>query len=339
MTASAPFSRGSAVKPRSRGGPILIGALVVDSIGGGLFLPLGLIYFTRVTDVPLTKVGILLSVANLLQFPIPLLAGFLADRFGALPFVILAQGLQAAGNLTAGFVRGPVGIFVAATLLAVGVRLFWSTVFTAIADYVDGSTRRRTKDYWYAWAGMSRTAGLGFGGLITGLVIAGPGTDPATLRRIAFAAALCYVIAAVTIVVAVRAPHARADSEPEKLAGYGPLLRDRPYLGFTLVNAVFALSSMMLPLALPTVVLTQLRGPTWLVSGVLVGNTIIVSVVTAPIIGRLRPFRRTRLLVTAATLWTVWALIMATLHGSSAGVVVTLVVASLFFCSASVIQG
>jgi hypothetical protein len=74
----------------SRGAPILLGALVVDSIGNGLFLSLTLVFFIELTDVPLGVLGLLCSLANGLALPVPILAGSLTDRWGALPLVIAA---------------------------------------------------------------------------------------------------------------------------------------------------------------------------------------------------------------------------------------------------------
>ncbi|MEV0729289.1 MFS transporter [Polymorphospora sp. NPDC050346] len=330
--------RTTTTPPRSRGGAVLIGALVVDSIGNGLFLPLGLIFFTRVTDVPLALVGVLLSVANLMQLPVPLVAGALADRFGARPLVVLAQVLHAAGYLAAGLVTGPAGILVAAVLTALGVRFFWSTIFTLIADYVDGRPGTTSRDYWYGWASMSRTAGLGIGGVLTGIVIASPGTDADVFRMIAFGAAACFAVAAVVIAVAVRAPGGTAHGTAT-LAGYRELLRDRPYLGLIGVNAVFALSTIMLALALPTVVVIQLDAPAWLVSGILVGNTVVVSLVTAPVVLRLRPYRRTRVLAVAALLWASWSVPLAVLRpGQSWWVVPVLAGATVLYTAASVVH-
>jgi MFS family permease len=124
----------------SRGGAVLIAALAVDSLGNGLFLPLSLVYFVELTEAPLALVGVLLTIANAVTLPIPVWVGTLADRFGALPLVVGAQLLQAVGFLAYAWVTGPVGILVSSALVAVGVRFFWSAVFTAIADYVDGST-------------------------------------------------------------------------------------------------------------------------------------------------------------------------------------------------------
>ena len=49
---------------RSRGGLVLVAALAVDSIGNGLFAPLSLVYFVRLTDVPLPLVGVGCSASS-----------------------------------------------------------------------------------------------------------------------------------------------------------------------------------------------------------------------------------------------------------------------------------
>lgn len=308
---SAAFS--PRLESKSRGGPVLIAALVVDSIGNGLFLPLGLIFFTRITSVSLALIGVLLSVANLMQLPIPVLAGPLVDRFGGRPLVVLAQVLQAVGYLAAGLATGPAGILVSAVLTAVGVRVFWSSIFTLVADYADGRDSPYSKDQWYGWTNMCRTAGLGIGGVLTGLVLADPQNNSHMFRMIAFGTAACFTIAAVTIGLLVRAPRAK-QHDVAALQGYRSLFRDIPYLVLVLVNAIFALSTMMLALALPTLVLIHLHAEAWLVSGLLVGNTVVTSVVTAPVVRRMRPFRRTRIVAAAGGLWVGWALLLALLR-------------------------
>ncbi|HEU5474350.1 MAG TPA: MFS transporter [Actinophytocola sp.] len=311
---------------------------MIDSIGNGLFLPLGLIFFTKITDVPLVLIGVLLSVANVMQLPIPVFAGALADRYGARPLVVLAQVLQALGYFAAGLVTGPVGILVSAVLTALGVRFFWSSIFTLIADYVDGRPAGRSKDYWYGWTNMARTAGLGIGGVLTGIALANPQTGDHVFRMIAFGAAACFTAAAVTIALVVRAPRA-GRVEAAATRGYRDLLRDRPYLGLVLVNAVFALSSMMLALALPALVLIHLDAQAWLISALLVGNTIVVSVVTAPVVLWLRPFRRTRIVATAGALWAGWALLLAVLRpGQLAWAVPVLIAATVLYTAATVIH-
>lgn len=322
---------------RSRGGAVLIGALAVDSIGNGLFLPLSLVYFVELTAVPLALVGVLLSVAGAVTLPVPVWAGTLADRFGALVVVVTAQALQAVGFLAYAWVTGPVGILVSSVLVAVGVRFFWSAVFTAIADHVDGSATALSRDTWYALANGARTAGLAAGGLGTGIVVA-DGRE-ATYRVVAFAAAACFATAAVLIAVFVRTGPAR-HHEPLARSGYATLLRDRPYLALIALNTVYALSSMMLGLAIPTVVLVGLDGPAWLTSGLLAGNAVLIAVLSAPVVRRLQRFRRTRLIAVAAALWVGWCASLALLPPGRLGwVVPVLVGGTLLYTAAELVHG
>ena len=131
---------------------MLVAALTVDSVGNGLFAPLSLVYFVRLTDVPLALVGVLLTVANLVALPLPVWAGTLADRFGPRYLVVAAEAAMALGFLAFAVVTGPVGILLAATLLAAGVRVFWCTIFTLVADYADGRPGGAGVDSWYAIA-------------------------------------------------------------------------------------------------------------------------------------------------------------------------------------------
>ncbi|MDQ2586670.1 MFS transporter [Saccharothrix yanglingensis] len=324
---------------RSRGGGVLISALIVDSVGNGMFLPLALLFFAKLTEVPLTLIGVLVSLANALTLPIPILVGWLADRVGPLPLVVGAQFAQGIGYLAYVWVDGPAGIFVSSALVALGVRFFWSSVFTAIADFADGSGSSMSKDSWFAWATMARTAGLGIGGLVTAAVITVG--DESIYRAIAIGTAACFVLAGAAIGAFVRAPKRRHDDSGGEAGapGYRAMLRDRPFLSFTGINTIFATTSMMLALGLPIFVVDALRGPTWLAPVVLVGNTVVLSVLAAPVVKRLAPYRRTRVISAAAALWAVWCFLFAVLVPDRPGwVIPLLLVATALFTAAELIH-
>lgn len=305
----------------SRGSRVLTLALVVDSVGNGLFLPLSLVYFVALTDVPLTEVGLLLSVANLLTLPVPIWAGSLADRIGPRPLVVAAQLLQAAGFLAYTVVREPVAILVAATAVSVGVRLFWSAIFPLITDVAEHSDAERTKDAWFAVANIARTVGLAVGGLVAGAIVAAGSAG--AYRGVAVVSAGSFVVAALLLATSVRAPH-RRERNVRGAGGYAGLVRDRPFLALIAVNTAFALSSMMLAIALPTVVSRGLHGPAWFTAVVLAGNAVLTALLSAPLVRRLAGYRRTRALMIAAVLWTVAGIVMAPL-GPGAPIVVALV--------------
>ena len=315
---------------------MLVAALTVDSVGNGLFAPLSLVYFVRLTDVPLALVGVLLTVANLVALPLPIWAGTLADRFGPRYLVVAAEAAMALGFLAFAVVTGPVGILLAATLLAAGVRVFWCTIFTLVADYADGRPGGAGVDSWYAISNAARTAGLALGGLVTGIVVADG--SAVGYRAVAYGAAVFLALAAVLVAVGVRAPRG-ADTGPHTHAtGYRELVRDRPYLGLVALNTVYAMTSMMLALALPTVVLTG-AGPPWLTALLLAANAVLIAVLSAPLVRRLAGVRRTRSIAGAAGLWVLWCGMLAVVGvtgGTTATVV--LVVATLLFTVAEAVH-
>jgi MFS family permease len=318
----------------SRGARVLVGALVIDSVGNGLFLPLSLVYFVRLTPVPLAVVGVVLSIASVIPLPVPIWAGWLADRIGPKPVVIASQLLQAAGYAAFTVVQEPIGILVAAATVGVGVRFFWSAVFALLADFAEGSGPGRSKDAWFTLANIARTVGLALGGLLTGVLVAS-GTA-AAYRATAWCATGAFLLAALLLGLAVSAPHVRHEAVAG--GGYAGMLRDRPFLALVLVNTVLALSSFFLALALPTVVIEQLHAPPWITSVLLAGNAVLVAVLSAPLVRRASGSRRTRVLVVAGILWAAGCLLLALLPVVGAAFVVLLVLGTLCFTVAESIH-
>ncbi|MEE6179652.1 MFS transporter [Mycobacterium sp. 050134] len=319
---------------------MLIGALIVDAVGYGLFMPLSLVYFVKMTGVPIGMIGILVSFANVISLPAPLLAGWLADRLGARRVVIAAQVIQGMGYLLYSAVAGPYGILFAVGLVSSGVRCFWACVFTAIADLVDGSNSpSANKDSWYAWANMARTAGISIGGLITSVVVA-IGTD-AAYRTIARGSAACFLAAAVAVATAVRSPRGGVTplEDDTSTQGYRTMLRDRLFISFVSINTVFALSSRMLALSMPVFVAEALHGPSWLAPVLLVANTVALAVLAAPVVRRLAPYRRTRVIATAAGLWAAWCIAVAILDSAEQEwTILALFAATVLFTTAELIH-
>ncbi len=244
---------------------------------------------------------------------------------------------MAAGFLAYAAVSGPVGILVSATLVAIGVRVFWCTVFTLLADYADGDhgPRARTTDGWYAIANVARMAGIAVGGLVTG-VVAADGTT-AAYRGVALTAAVALGAAALLVAIGVRTPRHVPGTATEPV-GYRELLRDRPYLGLIGVNTVFAGTSMMFALALPTVVLTT-GAPAWLTAVLLTANAVLIVVLSAPLVRSVSGMRRTTALVGAAGLWALWCAMLAVV-GVTGQIVATvvLIAATLLFTVAEAVH-
>ncbi len=291
--------------PRLRGAGAFLIALIGDALGTGLFLPVSLLYFHVVAGLPLPTVGVALSAATLLTIPLGPLGGALADRFGARRVVVAAELLQGAGFLAYLVVGNVAALVGAALLVTAGLRLFWATFFTFIAEFATVDDRER----WYGLAGAAQNAGIGLGGLLSGLLIAASGT--AGYRLIVAADGVSFLLAAALLLWRVRAPAQHGGTHPAS-GGYRTVLADRPFVGATVANVVFALCSLLLVVALPVYATETLHVPLWLVGLLFALNTALLAVAQTLVVRLLEPYRRTRTLVCAGLLWAGWCVLSAT---------------------------
>ncbi|MBN6041677.1 MFS transporter [Amycolatopsis sp. 195334CR] len=254
----------------NRARPALLVALAIDNFGTGLFLPLTLVYLTRVVGLPLALAGTVVPLGTVAGLLVPPLAGRLTDRVGARLVVILAQLVQAAGVLTYLLAGSVVTVAVAAVLVAAGQQLFYCALYALVAD-VAGDV---PKDHPFAVVGMVRAASFGAGGLVAAVLLTGFG--PVGFRLALGANAATYLVAALVLLLCLRAPSTRFLPPPPRLTA-GPL-RDRPYLTLILISGLFGLSLDVFLIGVPVFILEQLHGPAWLPGAIIALLTLCTSV-------------------------------------------------------------
>jgi MFS family permease len=315
--AGAATSDGTDGRTGPRRWPLLV-AVAVDALGTGLYLPLSLLYFVKVTDLGLATLGVLISVTTALTLPVPLVVGRLVDRFGPRLVVACGQALQGLGFLFYLAVSGASSLVAAVLVSSLGLRVYWSSVFTLVADQADaeatsaeGTSAEGTsaagvdaKDHWFARTGMIREAGGGGGALLAGAVLA---VDTARVYEgLILGSALAFLVAALVVVLAVPStPHAPPPAEGH--FGHRALLRDRPYLALIGTCTIFALCSSFLALSLPLYVVEGLSGPDWLPGPLLAMNTLLLATCTAGVTRFVRRrCTRARAMAWAGGLWVLW---------------------------------
>ncbi|GHE61839.1 MFS transporter [Streptomyces spiralis] len=325
--------------PRARDGaawaiPV---ALAVDAIGTGLYLPLSMVYFLSVTDLSEAGVGLLLTAATACSLPLPLLVGRIADRIVPRPVVIAGQLIQAAGFFLYLTVAGPISLFLAALFEAVGLRTYWSSVFTLIAEQADDSAQ----DQWFARAGMIRAAGTGIGTVLAGLLLATASQH--AYRGMVLTDAISFIAAAVTVTLFVRGAHRPADGHARgSRDGVRQLLRDRPYLGLIGVNVLFNICTVFLAVATPVYVIRALHAPGWTVGALLTLTTAVVATCTAEVTRRARRrASRGGAMALGGRLWAAWcaAAALAVLLPRGPLLILYLAPAMLLWAAAEMVHG
>lgn len=266
--ADAPAGRpGSLARLLPDRGPqrTLAGATFVNALGSGMFMSSSALYFTRVVGLPMSQVAFGLFAGAMVGLLAGVLGGRIADRWGA-------RETQIAVMLSG-------TVFVSCFLL---VDAFWSFVLTSVLTGVvfaaDKSSRAPLvrafggddPARFRAYLRAATNLGISLGALAAGVAIQ-LDTAPAYLTLVG-GRALAFAGCALAL---LRLPRpARIPAPP--LSGRWDALRDRPYLVATVLNSLMSLHFAVPTFLLPLWIVGHTQAPRWMVSGVLVLNTVLV---------------------------------------------------------------
>lgn len=242
---------------------VLSVATLVSTVGHGAFLTVSALYFTRVVGIRPAHLGLALSVGGLAGLLAAVPIGHLADRLG--PREVLRVVLVVLAVLTAGYllVGSTWQLVVAAALVAVADRGSNAIRSGLIATLSAAGDRVRMRAYLRAVTNV----GLSLGALMGGVALVFD-------TRLAYSCVFVLNAVAYLVTAAVlgRLPHV----PPSPHRGDGPrlaVLRDRPFVVVTALNAVFAMHFALVDLAVPLWLATRTTAPTWWVSVLLLLNT------------------------------------------------------------------
>jgi Na+/melibiose symporter-like transporter len=274
----------------------LLVALGVDNFGSGLFLPVALLYVTRVVGLPLATAGTVVALGSAAGLAVPAVAGRLVDRVGSWRVVVGAQVAQAAGAVAYLAASGVVAVAVAAVLLAAGQQLFYSSLFALIAD-VSGEG---PKDRPFAVAAMVRSACFSLGGLSVGGLLTVAGT--AGCRIAVVVNAVSFGVCAVLLAVFVRVP-----SPPRRdfahRAVRGGVWSDRPFLAVITAAGLAVLASDFYLSGMSVYMIGELRTRPWVPGTALAMWAGLISVGATAALRATRHVRRTTAMSAAAGLY------------------------------------
>lgn len=278
----------------------LLIALGLDNFGSGLFLPLALVYVTRVVGLPLATAGTVIAAGTMVGLIVPPIAGRVVDRIGPRCVVIFAQLLQGVGALTYLVARNVIEVAPAAMLLAAGQQLFYSGLFSLISDVAG----QGAKDRPFAVVSMVRSACFGLGGLTAGLILSSAG--PSGYRIAVAADAASFVACGLVLALLVHAPHPHRQREVTAKVRNERLLGDKLFLTLIATTGLVALSVDFFLSGISVYFLAQLHAQPWLPGTAVALLTGLTSVGGTLAVRATRHLFRTTTMALGAGLYIVW---------------------------------
>ncbi len=250
-------------------GPVRLYSILsaIMTLGQGLWLALNAIYAVTVVHLTPRQLGVCASVAAaiVLLFSIPL--GHLADRLGPRgvqmwSFVILAP-------LTAGllFVHGFWPYLALVSAQGIAYRAGRSARKALVAGLVPPADRVRVLAYVRA----ATNVGVSVGACLAGLTLAAQ-------SLLAYRAAMLFTATCFLVTGLLTALEPRVPPVPAKAGPALAVLRDWPFLTFTVLDGLLSTHAVLLDVVLPLWVLNHTRAPKWMSAAILLTNTILVVV-------------------------------------------------------------
>ncbi|MER7753953.1 MFS transporter [Kitasatospora sp. NPDC097643] len=290
--------------PATAGRARLIGAHLVDSLGTGLILAFTLVYFATTTGLAVAAVGAAVSTARLLALPTAVAVGPLIDRYGARPVATAGNALSALAYL--GFLGAQQAwqIVLVCLLAQIGHVGYWTASTGLVVLAADEGERPR----WFALVQTLRNTGLGLGGALGAVLVAGGGNG--ALRLLVVLNAASYALAAALLgtwrptgagAAPADLPSAAQDAA-DAPGGYRAVLRDRRYLLLIAVNLTFVFASMILGMLLAVYLTEGLHRDAWTAGALLVLNGVQVVLTQSAVARRLEHRRPTRVVAVGALL-------------------------------------
>lgn len=279
-TSAAASTSAVATAARLPGERAMLGAMAVDSVGSGMYIPFSLVFFHHITGLSFAVVGAVLTTVGLIGMGALPLAGTAVDRYGARRVQLVLYAIRGTGFALYPFATSLPFFAVVALATAFGDRAFPAAQQARIGEIARGADRDRLQ----AASRALRNGGLGAGALLASLIVTVAGdrgfTAAAWLNTLSFAVAALLMRAV---------PDRAADADGAGAAvarpagrggatGYRIVLADRAFLGLTVANFLTALGYSALAVLFPLFIAGTLNGPQSLTGAAFTVNTVLCAI-------------------------------------------------------------
>lgn len=236
----------------------------VDTIGDGLWMVGGALFFVRAKGFPVVDVGIGLTISGLLSLPAGIALARLADRRGSRGTYLALTLIQSAAFVLLVIFRS-FALFVMCAAMAASANQGAQAIRSGLIRSKGGADAVRFRSRLHAVMNVGISIGAAFAGVAIAV------NTPAAYKTLMLGDAVTFAIAgllmrATTRVCVVAAP----------TGGRFGALRDGRYLTVAAVDGILDFQFLVSGYLLPLWVVLRTQAPRWLASPLLLLNTAII---------------------------------------------------------------
>ena len=248
---------------------------LVNNFGEGLYMTVGVLFFTRTLGFGATRVGLVLSLGGLVGVLASVPAGRAADRWGIKPTLTALLLIQSVGVAALAFCTSFAAFAVVACLVTAVDRGASAVRQALYAQAFEPVTRMADRAYIRAMTNV----GIGLGAATASLALAADSRAGYQVL-IVLDAATFLAAAALLGGIALREAPQPPDSgavPPKTKAKTKPKTKtSRSYQVVSALNAILMIQFAVIEVGLPLWLIQDTRAPRALISGMLIANTVLV---------------------------------------------------------------
>ncbi|MEV4476926.1 MFS transporter [Nonomuraea sp. NPDC049504] len=256
--------------PDSGAAWILVSTVAIGSIGTGLFLAGGVLFYTRVVHLSAAEIGIGLSLAGLAATLAAVPAGALADRVGPRQFMVGLHATRVLFFALLAFVTNFWQFVFAVIAVTVSHRVAFPVNQALIGRIFEGHKRTQTM----ALIHSVRNVGLAVGAALSSVAMV---TDTPIAYQLLILGNACSFIPMMYLIS--RLKKYEKPLPPQEKEG-GPKvhpLRDVPYLTLAMTSGLLLLNDSLLFVALPLWITQHTEAPAVMVAVITFVNTVMTA--------------------------------------------------------------
>jgi MFS family permease len=255
----------SHVPPPGHQRTYLLGS-AIGAIANGAFLPIYILYDTRIVGISNSKTALAIALAALIGLPLTLYAGDLADRLGPRRVVLFALAGLTAGTASYVFIQGFWSLLAVVASMNVFAYSYMASE-GALMRRIGGDDTVTFRSQVQAVSSIAVTIGVLFAGI--GISI---GTHWAYRAMFLVVAAGYLTVLVITLKIPDYPPLPKPQSTEPTGGSRWIVLRDEPFIAYSVVSAVLSMSGFVDNMLLPIWIVVYTRAPHWTVALVFLIN-------------------------------------------------------------------